>query len=159
MRINQASTPPTDVRLEIFFDGKRLDALEGETISATLHAHGVHTLRNTRKNHPRGIYCGMGACFDCVVTVDGRQGVRACMEKVQAGQQVRSGMPQGTAEDPLAPLCSVPADLQPQSIAVDVLVVGAGPAGLSAAAAAARSGASVVLLDERPQSGGQYFKP
>lgn len=81
------------------------------------------------------------------------------MEKVQAGQQVRSGMPQGTAEDPLAPLCSVPADLQPRSIAVDVLVVGAGPAGLSAAVAAARSGASVVLLDERPQSGGQYFKP
>lgn len=159
MRINQASTPPTDVRLEIFFDGKRLGALEGETISATLHAHGIHTLRNTRKNHPRGIYCGMGACFDCVVTVDGRQGVRACMEKVQAGQQVRSGMPQGTAEDPLAPLCSVPADLQPQPIAVDVLVVGAGPAGLSAAVAAARSGASVVLLDERPQSGGQYFKP
>ena len=159
MRINQASTPQTDVRLEIFFDGKRLDALAGETISATLSAHGIHTLRNTRKNHPRGIYCGMGACFDCVVTVDGRQGVRACMEKVQAGQQVRSGMPQGTAEDPLAPLCSVPADLQPQSIALDVLVVGAGPAGLSAAVAAARSGASVVLLDERPQSGGQYFKP
>jgi glycine/D-amino acid oxidase-like deaminating enzyme len=159
MRINQSSVQPTDVRLEIFFDGKGLLALEGETISATLHAHGISTLRNTRNNHPRGIYCGMGACFDCVVTVDGRQGVRACMEKVQAGQQVRSGIPQGSAIDPLKPLCPIPTNIEPQTLVVDVLVVGAGPAGLSAAVAAARSGASVALLDERPQSGGQYYKP
>ena len=159
MRIKQASIQATQARAEIFFNGRPLSALEGETISAALHAHGIQAFRSTRKNHPRGLYCGMGACFDCVVTVDGRTGVRACMEKVCPGQQVRSDIPLGTAADPLAPLCALPESAGPQEVAVDVLVVGAGPAGLSAAIAAARAGASVVVLDERPQSGGQYFKP
>ena len=159
MRINLASCQPTDARVEIRFDGRSVRALQGETISAALHAHGIQTFRRTRTGQPRGLYCGMGACFDCVVTVDGRQGVRACLEKVRDGQIVRSEVPQGTAMDPLAPLCPSPDRSEPQTVEVDVLVVGAGPAGLSAAIAAARAGAGVVVLDERPQSGGQYFKP
>src|SRR5690606_17617323 len=42
---------------------------------------------------------------------------------------------------------------------IDILIIGAGPAGLSAAVAARKQGASVIVLDERLQSGGQYFKP
>ncbi len=159
MRIKQASVSPTAAIVGIHFDGKPLSALSGETIAATLHAHGIRSLRTTRNNHSRGLYCGMGACFDCVVTVDGRPGVRACMEKVRDGQVIRPDMPLGTADDPLSPLCALPTQPEPSVISVDVLVVGAGPAGLSAAVAAAGSGASVVMLDERPQSGGQYFKP
>lgn len=159
MRITQASVQPTAASVEIFFDGTRLSALNGETVSAALHAHGINTFRKTRTQEPRGPYCGMGACFECVVTVDGRAGVRACIEKVRNGQVVRSQMPQGTAADPLAPLCAAPTGPAPPVVQVDVLVVGAGPAGISAAIAAARAGASVVVLDERPQSGGQYFKP
>ena len=159
MRITQARVSPTKVTVAIQFDGNRLPALDGETIAAALLAHGIQALRTTRNNHARGLYCGMGACFDCVVTVDGRPGVRACMEKVRDGQVIRSEMPQGTAADPLSALCALPMQAEPLTKSVDVLVVGAGPAGLSAAIAAAGSGASVIVLDERAQSGGQYFKP
>ena len=159
MRINHAKVETTNASAEIIFDGRHLSALEGETISATLHANGIKSFRTTSTKHARGLYCGMGACFDCIVTVDGRMGIRACIEKVRNGQVVRSDAPQGTTADPLAPLCPMPTRSEPQVVDVDVLVVGAGPAGLSAAIAAVRSGASVVVLDERPQSGGQYFKP
>jgi NADPH-dependent 2,4-dienoyl-CoA reductase/sulfur reductase-like enzyme len=159
MRIRQANVTTDPTRIEIHFDGKPLAALAGETVSAALHANGIRSFRRTRHDNPRGLYCGMGACFDCVVTVDGRAGVRACLETVRDGQIVRSDVPLGTPEDPLVSLCELPTRAEPQQVDVDVLVVGAGPAGLGAAIAAARSGAQVVVLDERPQPGGQYFKP
>jgi glycine/D-amino acid oxidase-like deaminating enzyme len=159
MRLERPTVIACGAKLRLSVDGRVLPALEGETIAAAVHAAGEVGLRATRQGRPRGLYCGMGACFDCVVTVDGRMGVRACMEKVRDGQQVRSGLPAGTPQDPLAPLCPAPSGQAPPTTEVDVLVVGAGPAGLSAAVAAARMGAGVVVLDERPQSGGQYFKP
>ena len=103
-------------------------------------------------------YDGMGACFDCLVTVDGRASQRACLTKASEGAQVRSAMPAGTADDPLVPLVPEPHEAA-DVIDTEVLVVGAGPAGLSAALAAAQAGARVTVLDERPQSGGQFFKP
>ena len=96
----------------------------------------------------------MGACFDCVVTVDGRIGQRACMTRVADGMIVT-----GDAIPPLAALGAEPTGVQADERACDVLVVGAGPAGLAAAIAAAETGAGVVVLDERSATGGQYAKP
>ncbi len=96
----------------------------------------------------------MGACFDCVVTVDGRIGQRACMTKVIDGMTVT-----GQPALPLVPLAPVPNGAPPEDRPCDVLVVGAGPAGLSAAIAAAEAGAVVTVLDERAATGGQYAKP
>lgn len=142
----------------ISYDGTALPAVEGESIAAALAAGGIKALRHTRDGQRRGLYCGMGACQECLVTVDGQASQRACMTKVRDGQVVRSLMPLGTADDPLTPLTPAPHD-EPTREAVDVLVVGAGPAGLSAALAARRAGASVTVLDERLQPGGQFYKP
>ena len=152
MRLS-GKTAPAAPFATITFDGTPLDALEGEAVAAALSAAAIVAFRRTRLGAPRGLWCGMGACFDCLVTIDGAANQRACMAKVRAGMRIQS---QATPAVPLAPDAAGGA---PEERRCDVLVVGAGPGGLSAALAAASSGASVVVLDERAQPGGQYFKP
>jgi predicted molibdopterin-dependent oxidoreductase YjgC len=73
----------------VTFDGKTLSAYEGETVLAVLWAAGIRALRKTaRTRQPRGFFCGMGVCFDCLVTVDGRPGVRACVEPARPGMAI-----------------------------------------------------------------------
>ncbi|WP_432728632.1 FAD-dependent oxidoreductase [Variovorax sp. W6] len=157
-RLTHPSIAPAGRPVRFWYDGQPVQGLEGETIAAALAAGGIKAMRHTRGGERRGLYCGMGACFDCLVTVDGQASQRACLTKVADGQQVRSAQPAGTPDDPLRPLTPAPG-AEPDRRQVDVLVVGAGPAGLSAALAARRAGADVLVLDERPQSGGQFYKP
>src|SRR5215467_10394733 len=68
------------------FDWKEIEARPGETIAVALLAAGIQALRTTdRKEEPRGIFCNMGVCFDCLVEVDGYPNVRACQTIVQEG--------------------------------------------------------------------------
>lgn len=81
--------PASAVRFR--FDGHALEAAPGETISAALYASGRQVLRTTsRRAEPRGLFCNMGVCFDCLVEVDGQPNVRACQTVVRAGMQVRT---------------------------------------------------------------------
>jgi glycine/D-amino acid oxidase-like deaminating enzyme len=154
MRLAHKTIRATGRPVTIHFDGQPIPALEGETIAAALSAAGIVAFRRTASGAPRGLHCGMGACFDCVVTVDGRIGQRACMTKVADGLAVT-----GEPTLALAPLGCEPDRTPGEERGCDVLVVGAGPAGLSAAVAAAEAGASVLVLDERSATGGQYAKP
>lgn len=71
-------------------DGQPIQARAGETIATALLGEGRRTLRRTRvKGRPRGLFCAMGICFDCIVTVDGQSSVRACMATVEPGMRVR----------------------------------------------------------------------
>jgi len=151
MRLS-GKTRPAAPFVTITFDGAPIEALEGESVAAALGAAGVVALRTTGTGAPRGLWCGMGACFDCLVTIDGAANQRACMAAVRAGLRVES---RAAGAVPLAPGPAA----TPEERHCDVLVVGAGPAGLSAAFAAASAGAGVVVLDERAGPGGQYFKP
>lgn len=82
---NVGREPPFNFAL----DGKLVTGYPGETIAAALLAEGTRTLRRTEKgNRPRGIFCGMGVCFDCLVTVDGRTHLRACLTIAEPGMQV-----------------------------------------------------------------------
>ena len=68
MRLIHKTIRPTGRPMTIHFDGQPIAALEGETIAAALSAAGIVAFRRTASGAPRGLYCGMGACFDCVVT-------------------------------------------------------------------------------------------
>lgn len=75
--------------VSITVDGRELAAPLGVPLGAILHKACGGVLRSTDVGGaPRGVFCGMGSCFDCLVTVDGRPGVRACMTPVVAGMRV-----------------------------------------------------------------------
>ncbi len=83
--------------IEIVVDGLPIRAFEGECVAAALLASGRRTLRTTaRRGEPRGMYCGIGVCFDCVMTIDGRPNVRTCQTRVRAGMRIESQRGEGT---------------------------------------------------------------
>ena len=72
-------------------DGAAVEAYEGETVATVLWTAGIVAVRRSmRSRQPRGIYCGMGVCFECLVTVDGAHAVRACLTPVKAGMRIET---------------------------------------------------------------------
>lgn len=81
------------------YDGKELQGYEGEPIAAALKAAGVMVHRYTKKEHkPRGIFCAIGRCTDCVMVVDGTPNVRTCMTPLKSGMVVQTQY--GVAAEP-----------------------------------------------------------
>ncbi|MCH8206361.1 MAG: (2Fe-2S)-binding protein, partial [Chloroflexi bacterium] len=72
------------------FDGRPVEAYEGDTVASALYASGVRTFSRSFKYHrPRGLLCAGGNCANCLMTVDGVPNVRVCIEPVQGGMSVR----------------------------------------------------------------------
>lgn len=73
------------------FDGREYTGYEGEPISAALKAAGVMVHRFTKKQHqPRGVFCAIGRCTDCVMVVDGKTNIRTCITPLRAGMIVQT---------------------------------------------------------------------
>lgn len=160
LRLERRGIERRGAELEIHVDGRPCVALEGESVAAALTAAGVLALRRERDGALRGLYCGMGMCFECRVTIDGQPGRRACLTSVQAGMRVDSEGGQSTPDAVGRRAGALPvAAPAMRHKRCAILVIGAGPAGLAAAEAAAERGAEVAILDERPVAGGQYYKP
>ena len=76
------------VRFEL--DGQPCLAYEGETIATVLLAEGRRTFRiSPKEGEPRGLYCGMGVCFECLVEIDGVPNRQSCQILVEEGMQIR----------------------------------------------------------------------
>ena len=72
-------------------DGKELEGYEGEPIAAALKAAGVMVHRYTKKkNKPRGIFCAIGRCTDCVMVVNGVPNIRTCITPLEEGMKVQT---------------------------------------------------------------------
>ncbi len=83
------TSPPALV--PIWVDGQPHDVPAGIPLGAALLGLGQVGLRMTPRRHqPRGLFCGMGSCFDCLVTIDGTRDRRACLALVHAGMRVET---------------------------------------------------------------------
>lgn len=81
----------TDKPVRITVDGETVEGLEGQSIAGVLLGSGRVSWRETAvAGRPRGLFCGIGVCFDCLVTVDGVPDVRACQRRACEGDEVSS---------------------------------------------------------------------
>ena len=76
--------------IEITVDGEALSGIEGQTVAGVLLAAERMSWRTTRSGAPRGVFCGIGACFDCLLTVNGVPDVRACRRRAADGDEIRT---------------------------------------------------------------------
>ena len=84
-------TIPGGKEVEFLYDGKLIKGYEGEPIAMALKANGVMIHRYTSKlGKPRGLFCAIGRCTDCVMVVDGKPNTRTCFTPLKAGMQVRT---------------------------------------------------------------------
>jgi sarcosine oxidase subunit alpha len=144
--------PPLEL-VEFRFGRKRLRARRGEVISSALQAAGIRIFgHHHRDGRPQGIFCVNGQCSQCLVLADGRP-VKACMTPVREGMRVEpvEGRPRLGAHDVLPGFGPGLAEEVP----VKVLIVGGGPAGISAAIELGRAGIDVLVLDDKPVLGGK----
>jgi predicted molibdopterin-dependent oxidoreductase YjgC len=73
------------------YDGKILEGLEGEPIAVALKNAGVRIHRYTKKRHePRGVFCAIGRCTDCVMIVNGKPNIRTCITPLEDGMTVQT---------------------------------------------------------------------
>jgi sarcosine oxidase subunit alpha len=142
--------------LEFTWSGQPLGALEGETISSALFAHGIRTFGwHARDGAPLGIYCANGQCAQCGVMADGLP-VKSCMTPVAPGMRVEpmTGHPtlpsisggHGSAVPRMEPI---------ETVEVECLVIGGGPAGLSAAVELGKAGVRTLIVDDKHRVGGK----
>jgi sarcosine oxidase subunit alpha len=145
---------PEKKPIPFFFNGKKLYGLEGDTIASALHANGIKVLsRSLKYNRARGFFCGIGKCASCLMRVNNVPNVRICITPLTEDISVE------TQEKGFGKISEEDFENYPlNKIDTNILIVGAGPAGLCAAIEAAKLGANVLVVDENSRVGGQLIK-
>jgi len=142
---------PQRENIAFYWQERELSAYSGETIASALFSHGIRIFGHHHKDGaPQGIFCANGQCAQCMVLADGRP-VKSCVELVKPGLRVA----------PVDGLCELPRiSTPPQTrpvieVSIPVLIIGGGPAGLSAAIELGKLGVEVLLVDDKHRLGGK----
>jgi D-hydroxyproline dehydrogenase subunit alpha len=136
----------------VVVDGQALDFDARTNTAAALALSQTAVLRRSVSGQPRGPLCGMGVCFECRVTIDGDAQRLSCQTPARTGMTIATAAAE-TRESPSHHATHPVAEKQ-----FDVLVIGAGPAGLAASCAAGETGLRVAVVDDNPDWGGQIWR-
>ncbi|MFW9922365.1 MAG: FAD-dependent oxidoreductase [Candidatus Thorarchaeota archaeon] len=137
--------------MKFTFDEEEFEAIEGMAVSSALFLNGIKVFGEHYIDHsPQGIFCANGQCAQCTLIINGRP-MKSCMVPLKEGMKIQSckGLP------------DLPADDNPQKVSnikiikTEVLIVGGGPAGLSAAKILGQNGVKVLLIDDKDRLGGK----
>ncbi len=142
---------PDRQKVGFTWNGRPLAGCAGEPIASALIANGIQVFGHHPKDgSAQGIFCANGQCSQCLVMADGRP-VKACMTPLHEGIVVESieGLPRLPADD--SPVSRRPIE----TTDIDVLIIGAGPAGLSAAIELGRHNIPTLLIDDKDRLGGK----
>lgn len=142
---------PEREQINFFWQGQEIHAFRGETIASALIANGVRVFGHHHKDGaPQGIFCANGQCAQCLVIANGLP-LKSCAELVEPGMHVEpaSGLP-------VLPDVSQQPEFSPtREIEVPVLIIGGGPAGMSAAVELGKMGYRSILVDDKHSLGGK----
>ena len=137
--------------ITFYWQDKPLLALAGETIASALIANDIHIFgHHPRDGSPLGIFCANGQCAQCMVIMDGKP-VKSCMELVKEGCHVypADGLPALPQDE------KIPQMREIRTLTIPVLIIGGGPAGLSAAIELGKHNIPVILVDDKHRLGGK----
>ena len=144
-------TIPDRNEIIFYWQNSQLKAYENETISAALIANGINIFGHHHKdNSPQGIFCANGQCSQCMVIANGKP-VKSCMTLIENEMDVQpaNGLPE------LPKIQSVPIMKPISEISTNVLIIGGGPSGLSAAIELGKLGIKTILVDDKNELGGK----
>ncbi len=142
---------PESKEITFTWNGQKLSGYESEMISSALFANGIQIFgHHPKDNSPQGMFCANGQCSQCLVIADGLP-VKSCMTPLAQGMVIESveGLPKLPQDD-------VEPQIQATDVKeVDVLIIGAGPAGLAAAVELGKLGVATLVLDDKDRPGGK----
>ncbi|MCL4814755.1 MAG: FAD-dependent oxidoreductase [Vicinamibacteraceae bacterium] len=143
--------PAAGATVPFSWQGRTFHAVPDETIASALFANGVRTFgHHHRDAAPQGLFCANGQCAQCTVVADGLP-VKACMTRVRPGMDVQplDGLPVLPDVDGRSAMHPI------ETVHVECLVIGGGPAGLTAAIEMAKAGVRVLVVDDKHRLGGK----
>jgi len=142
---------PDKKKIGFKFDGEQLYGFEGMVISSALFLNKIKIFgHHVKDDSPQGLFCANGQCSQCNVIADGIP-VKACMTPLTEGITIEScnGLPELPMEDERVEVKDI------NIINTDVLVIGGGPAGLSATKILGENNIDVILVDDKSRLGGK----
>lgn len=148
LNINQERKP-----INFNFNGESFQGFENEPVSSALIANGVKEFSiHQVGDAPQGIFCANGQCSHCTLIINGKP-LKSCITPLKEGMEVRTliHLPELPEEDRNLD------NFEIKNLKCDVLVIGAGPSGLTAAIELAKLDFNIILIDDKDKLGGKLL--